>query len=450
MAFVDTMLDETDAHFVIVDRHHLPGGHWNDAYSFVNLHQPSAFYGVASYELGGNRIDETGSNQGYYELASGAEVSAYFDRVMRERFLASGRVQYFPMCEYVGDDTFRSLLSGDEYTVKVRKKLVDCTFFNTSVPSTHERKFEVDDSVVCITPNELPGRAGSYGRYTILGGGKTAMDAAVWLLENGADPETITWVYPRDSWLINRNVTQPGVKFAERRLGGFVAQLEAMQAATSVDDLFERLEAAGVMLRIDQSATPTMLHYATVSQGEVDQLRRIENVVRQGRVAQVAAEELTMEDGTSIPAEGSTLNVDCTATAVQFGAKTVPVFADNRITPQAVIAPLAATSAALTAYVEANFDSEEEKNRLCTPVTLADTPAEWIRSFMANTMNQNTWVQHPGLQAWYAKCRLNPNRSMPGDPELPDAAQAGGKDSIGPLIKAAMGNLQKLLTGLRF
>jgi cation diffusion facilitator CzcD-associated flavoprotein CzcO len=47
LAFADTLLDELpDAHITIVDRHGKPGGHWNDAYSFVNLHQPSAFYGV--------------------------------------------------------------------------------------------------------------------------------------------------------------------------------------------------------------------------------------------------------------------------------------------------------------------------------------------------------------------------------------------------------------------
>ena len=43
MAFADTLLDETDAHITIVDRHGKPGGHWNDAYPFVSLHQPSAF-----------------------------------------------------------------------------------------------------------------------------------------------------------------------------------------------------------------------------------------------------------------------------------------------------------------------------------------------------------------------------------------------------------------------
>ena len=46
MTFADQLLTDTDASIVIVDRHHMPGGHWNDAYPFVRLHQPSAFYGV--------------------------------------------------------------------------------------------------------------------------------------------------------------------------------------------------------------------------------------------------------------------------------------------------------------------------------------------------------------------------------------------------------------------
>lgn len=36
MAFVDTILQETDASVVVVDRRAVPGGHWNDAYLFVN------------------------------------------------------------------------------------------------------------------------------------------------------------------------------------------------------------------------------------------------------------------------------------------------------------------------------------------------------------------------------------------------------------------------------
>ena len=84
---------------VIVDRHHRPGGHWNDAYPFVRLHQPSSSYGVNSTPLGSGAIDEVGLNIGFEELASGQEVLSHFDRVMRQRFLPSGRVRWFPSSE---------------------------------------------------------------------------------------------------------------------------------------------------------------------------------------------------------------------------------------------------------------------------------------------------------------------------------------------------------------
>ena len=100
MAFTDVILDETDATVTIVDRANRPGGHWNDAYPFVRLHQPSAFYGVNSRPLGSDRIDTDGWNAGLYELASGAEVVAYYDQVMNQQFIPSGRVTYFPMHEF--------------------------------------------------------------------------------------------------------------------------------------------------------------------------------------------------------------------------------------------------------------------------------------------------------------------------------------------------------------
>lgn len=43
----------------MVDRRPKIGGHWNDAYPFVRLHQPSSFYGVASRPLGRHQLDET-------------------------------------------------------------------------------------------------------------------------------------------------------------------------------------------------------------------------------------------------------------------------------------------------------------------------------------------------------------------------------------------------------
>jgi cation diffusion facilitator CzcD-associated flavoprotein CzcO len=121
MAFIDTLVDETSANVVVVDRNHAPGGHWNVAYPFVRLHQPSAYYGVNSRPLGSDTIDRSGFNEGYYELASGAEVCAYFDAVMQQHLLPTGRVSYYPMSEYLGDGHFRTL-GGEDFTVTVRRR----------------------------------------------------------------------------------------------------------------------------------------------------------------------------------------------------------------------------------------------------------------------------------------------------------------------------------------
>ena len=60
--------------------------------------------------------------------------------------------------------------------------------------------------------------------------------------------------------------------------------LEAAAEAIAADDLFLRLEAAGVMLRIDRSVTPTMAKTPTLARWELDRLRTIDNVVRLGHI----------------------------------------------------------------------------------------------------------------------------------------------------------------------
>ena len=445
MAFVDTMLDESDATFAMIDRHHMPGGHWNDAYPFVRLHQPSVSYGVASTELGSDRIDDVGSNKGFFELASGAEVLAYFEKVMRERFLPSGRVHYFPMSDYQGDGRFQSLLSGETHEVSGFKKTVDGTYFKTSVPSTHKRKYSVAEGVACAIPNDLPRQAANHKRFTIVGAGKTAMDAGVWLLDHGADPDTITWIMPRDSWLIDRATTQRGPQFFNSVVGGIAAQMEAAAAATSVEDLFERLEAADTMIRIDRSVTPTMFHYATISTGEVEQLRRIKNVIRQGRIERIENDRLVMANGDEIPAPPDTLYIDCTATAVDFGNETRKVFEADKITLQSLFSPLVTMSASIIGYVEANFEDDMVKNRLCDPNILADNPTEWMTSFAGNLMRQNAWSQEPELNDWLMKNRLSPLGKSIDKSTFEDPDQAAVVKRIQDNAMPAVMNLQKLI-----
>src|SRR5262249_18459472 len=143
------------ADVIMVDRRHAPGGHWLEAYPFVRLHQPSSFYGVNSLPLGSETIDRHGPNKGLYERAGAAEICGYYGRVMQQRLLASGQVRYFPMSSYLGPHRFVSFTSGEEYEVKVRKKLVDATYLEGRVPASTPPPFEVAPEARCIPVGEL-------------------------------------------------------------------------------------------------------------------------------------------------------------------------------------------------------------------------------------------------------------------------------------------------------
>src|SRR5690348_2772551 len=204
MAFIDTLVSETDASVVVVDRHHAPGGHWTMAYPFVRLHQPSAFYGVNSSRLGSETIDQLGWNQGLYELASAGEICAYYERIMRRDWLPTGRVNYFPMSEYLGqsrgEGRFRTL-AGADHTVRVTRRVVDATYMRVTVPAMRPPPYEVADVIQCVPPNDLP-RLAARERYVVVGAGKTGIDTCLWLLGHGVALDRLTWIMPRDSWLL--------------------------------------------------------------------------------------------------------------------------------------------------------------------------------------------------------------------------------------------------------
>jgi hypothetical protein len=457
MAFADTLVQETqgsDTHITIVDRHAKPGGHWNDAYPFVTLHQPSAFYGVNSMALGENSIDTAGANQGMYELASGPEISGYYDKVMRQRLLPSGRVSYFPMSNYLGADasgvhTFETILSGEKTQISVRKKLVDANYYSPAVPSTHTPRFKVAEGVKLIAPNALArlwqakNPADKPTKFCIVGAGKTAMDAGIWLLTHGAAPDNISWVMPRDSWLVNRQTTQPGDAFFKDSIGGQAKLMTALANASSIDDLFLRLEASDQMLRIYPDHAPSMFHFATVSKGEVVVLQRIKNVIRLGRVKFIDSDAIVFDNGT-VNMDVNTLYIDCTASAVERRAMP-PIFEGNKIVLQLVRAPLPTFSAALIAYVEANYEDQAVQNKLCGNVPFPHTLADYPRTMAANMMNQMQWGQDKTLRAWMHDSRLDGFAKLMTSVDPSDVEKLAILGDLKAQAKAAMGNMAKLL-----
>jgi hypothetical protein len=442
MAFVDTLVSETNATVVIVDRYHRPGGHWTTAYPFVRLHQSSAAYGVNSRALGNGTIDRSGWNEGLYELATAGEVCAYFDTVMQQQLLPTGRVTYFPMSEYQGEQQFRSF-SGDTYRVNARRRVVDTTYMNVTVPSMRPPPYEVASGVRCVAPNELPNIRKRYDRYVLIGAGKTAMDSCLWLLANSIDPADLVWIRPRDAWLHNRVNTQPGPHLAERAIAGLRVQNQAILEATSIENLFERLATGMRLLRLADDVRPTMYRCATVSLAECEQLRRVKNVIRLGRVQRIEDDTIILDEGT-IPTEPDTLHIDCSADGLAT-RPAVPVFDGQHITAQAVSRCQQVFSAAFTAHVEAAYSDDATKNELCFPVPHPDTDLDWLRTTMQTNRNYLRWSEDDRLQVWLDNARLNMPRHWV--PRLPfdEAGRTQARKQRSDAVNAINAKLEALL-----
>lgn len=409
MAFTDALIAETDARVLLVDRRHAPGGHWNDAYPFVRLHQPSAFYGVRSRDLGEDRVDVTGPNAGFYERATAAEVCHYFQEVMDETFLASGQVELLPMHDVDdlggGTAAVTSRITGATRDVTVRKKVVDARFIESSIPATHTPSFRVHQGARCVPVNALVREAESVAGYVILGAGKTAMDACVWLLEQGVDPASVTWVKPREPWVLDRAVVQPRDKVGSF-IKDYAASVEASAQATSVRDLFERLEACGSLLRVDPNVEATMFRGAILSEHERNLLRTIEHVVRAGRVRHIEPDRMQMDERAVMVTPGA-LFVDCSAEGLRSPTPR-PIFETQRVTMQDVREGSPSFSAALIGYVEATRgDDLVAANELVPPNPYPSTALDWIRVRHISMTAQSRLDQTPDVAAWAESCRLN-------------------------------------------
>jgi hypothetical protein len=418
MGFVDALIQNSDADVVMIDSRHRPGGHWLDSYPFVQLHQPSMNYGVNSTPLGKDRLEPRGRDTGFYERASGIEICAYFDEIMRDRLLASGRVRFFPMCNYLGEGRFRSLLSGVQTRVSIRHSLVDATYMASRVPASDPPPFEVSDDAMCVPVGALTSVREPPAGYVIIGGGKTAMDAVTWLLDQGTPAGAVTWVRPRDSWILNRAFFQPGQGVATT-FEGVALQLEAVAECDSIEHVYQRLEERQVMLRIDRTIQPSMLKGATASLGELDELRRIENVVRLGHVQRIGRDVVTLDQG-SIPTSPDHLHVHCASAGLSDNPPK-PIF-DDVICLQPVTRVSLSLSAGLIAFVEASGRTTAEKNRLCQPNGWPHTPFDWIRHLLTGMRTEMEWRGARDVLAWVEASRLN---LMKGLDRHPDKAAVG-------------------------
>ncbi|MEI5676400.1 MULTISPECIES: NAD(P)-binding protein [unclassified Nocardioides] len=417
LAFTDALVDhDPRARVALVDRRTGPGGHWREAYPFVRLHQSSTFYGVASTLLGGGRIQTEGPEAGLHERADQPTIQAYFDDVL-ERLVGTGRVRLLAGHEY-DDRTVVAQETGARSVVPDGCRVVDARYLAPDIPAETPPRFAVD-GVRVIPVNDLPRVEEDPSQYVVVGSGKTATDAVVWLLGRGVDPDAICWVRPRDPWMLDRAQIQPDPAVYLAMVADLMG---AAATAPSLDALFLALEDAGIMMRIDRSVTPTMAKAPTLGRWELDLLRSVEHVVRLGHLLSVRPGRLELESGTVALAPDA-LVVNCAADGLKL-PPLVPIWRPDVITVQPVRAGFPCFGAALAGYVEATRADDADKNRIAPPSSYGNTLADWARMNVLGSRATAAFNAEPDIRDWANRVPLNPARippDHPGSPALDDA-----------------------------
>ena len=369
LAFADSFLEHCDDRdrcppkVVVMDRRSFPGGQWNDGYSFVRLHQPSAGYGVETMKLEPDGDDGT-------HLATRDEVLEYYGRVVEELGRRHGLV--FVGGADVDGAVFESFEPGSRvsYTLRqpddgegghekarksilVRRKVVDARLLQPDLPAVVGPKFDVpDENILCIPVNDVDQYSRS--KWVVIGGGKTGMDCVHHLLTaRRMTPDDVLWVVPNDAWITAREDIGNCMEFLRtccRLANAEEDPLTPSDWRNYGEDFFQRgfldWEREGKIYRLDPNHRPTKFKDATLSRSEL-QILQLARIIRRGRVMSIRGDGgLVFEDGSAmdLPEGWSTDSmayVHCSAGAFNYTSQPVggefpPVFSPSRIVIQDV------------------------------------------------------------------------------------------------------------------
>ena len=388
MAFADEIFTlQPNIKLTIVDRRAKAGGHWNDAYPFVGLHQPAAFYGVNSLTLGNGSTD----------LSSKTEILAYYEKIVA-KFKASGRVEFLGQHHYLGNGQVADLQNPENITTyKINKRLVDATYMKVEVPATHAPKYTVDEGVSIIPINNLVTEHDQWDNFYVIGNGKTGIDAVLYLLNKGVDANNINWIVPNDAWLFNREALQVG-KVGNRILEHALH----FKNGKTVDEVFLEIEKTGGIIRIDEQAMPKKWRCGTVSPEEIKYLRQVKNILRKGRVNRITPNKIQLQNGT-VAYAGKTLFIDCSANALAKRPPTA-LFSKGKITLQSILFCQQVFSAALIARLALTNISDEKRNQM-VPVPHPEYKEDWPAALAVSI--ENLFTAHLYFPMWMFRARLN-------------------------------------------
>ncbi|OEU17837.1 hypothetical protein FRACYDRAFT_261011 [Fragilariopsis cylindrus CCMP1102] len=290
LAFLDTLVTELpDAKIILIDKKAAPGGHWIDSYDYVQLHQPSLVYGIASKQLEGNWLKcmLTQFMLPWNHRANKTEILTYFADFVKEN---KEQIDFYSNSVYdfeTSDEDvhfFSSMDGSVSYQVKVNVKLIDGSSNENIVPHNSPLQFPVDDEVRVMTPNQVydahkeNSKEMRKNKYVVLGAGKTGMDAVVYLQRTmKIDPVDIAWVISQDVWMSSLNG------------GGSPKSHSILLLKYDNDTQKAALEGEEMnsMVRLDKNVMPNVFKFPLVSNEELKLYRNVKTIIRRGRATAI-------------------------------------------------------------------------------------------------------------------------------------------------------------------
>ncbi len=221
--------------------------------------------------------------------------------------------------------------------------------------------------------------------------------------------------------MLNRAFTQP-----RELVASFMQLLSSLVragvAAEEPIDFAMQLESDGVLVRIHSDVEPTAFRGGTISMGEVERIRQVSDVVRQGYVRRIGTDRVTLRDGTIDSRRGEVF-VDCTARGVP-SLPLRPVFEPGRITMEFLTLGNAPYSAAIIGVVEALCDDDADRNRLCPPMLFDGTLVGFPSLVLPALTGTNARSAVPDINTWNSGSRMNPTRGAQDRRDDPAIAKA--------------------------
>ena len=260
------------------------------------------------------------------------------------------------------------------------------------------------------------------------------MDAIQRLLSSDVPGEAIHWIMPRQSYVLNRAFQEkggPGLKLMYLKLSECATEQEALQA----------LEEISCLVRVDTSREATCFRFAVLSDAELEEMRKVQDIIMLGHVQQVTADSIVMQKGTIQMVAGALL-VDCTANGNGTGSASIasePIWSDTSITLQTCVPsePWAAYPNFVNtqAWAETHLDTDERKNRLCIPLPGDSTPKSFLAFLYINGMFCSQWKTAGIYEGWHRSTVQRGFSCFPDDDSEAVSAHAKAMRQLAKIIK---------------